>query len=190
MSEEKQTGGELILSAGLFTGEATREFVCFNELEVQVSKATREAAERVLREKIELGEEVGDEELPELVEPRGAYFLLKPITADLDADYTKRRGQDIHQLKLRPKQKGESGPNVRFEAMDVNISNEQEIKAVQWLADKVVKGWDGIKLDDGKSLDFSKNNLSKLASVMEVIKPVIAKAYELGRIRDRFAEGN
>ena len=127
MSEQKSN---LILSAGLFSGEATREFVCFNEVEVEVSKARREHAEKELQAKIDAGEPVGADELPEVAVSRGAYFHLKPVTADLDADYTKRRGQDVHNLKLRPKGKGESGPNLKFEAMDVSISLPWTIREV------------------------------------------------------------
>jgi hypothetical protein len=181
---------EMILNSGLFTGKPTREFVCFNEVEVEVSKGRRRFAEEKLAERLRAGDAVGDEELPELVEPQGAYFDLMPVTGDLDADYVKRRGQDRHNLKLRPKEKGEDGPNVRFEAMEISISNEQEIAALQWLAKKVVKGWSGIKLDDGTDLEFSSNNLEKLASLPLVIRPVIQKAYELGQIRDTFSAGN
>jgi hypothetical protein len=183
---------EMILNAGLFTGKATKQFVTFNEVEVEFSKARRKLAEEELADRLAAGDAIDETEfeIPELVEPRGAYFDLMPVTGDLDADYTKRRGQDRHQLRLRPKSKGEDGPNVKFEAMEISISNEQEIKALQWLAQRVVKGWSGIRLDDGSELEFSVGNLEKLASLPPIIKPIIAKAYELGRIRDTFAEGN
>ena len=159
--------GELILSAGMFTGEATEKFVVLNQDEVD---ATAESENPVTK--------------------TGAYFMLVPVDGKLDAEYTKLRGQDTHTMKVRPKEAGEEGPNVRFDAMEVSFSNEREIKATVFLAKKVVKGWRGIKLDDGTSLEFSEHNLEKLAHYTPIIMPVIEEAYRLGQLAEALKEGN
>jgi hypothetical protein len=171
---------EMILSSGLFTGEPVETFVCFNENEVAMNKALREAWK---------SDPQGAEE-PEEVEPQGAYFNLLPVDGFTDAEYTKKRGQDKHSMKIAPRGKGETGPAVRFETMEISFSNEQEIRAMVWLAEKVVKGWRGIRLETGEELEFSPVNLTKLASVPSVIRPIIASAYELGNLRKTLSEGN
>ncbi len=155
---------ELILSAGLFTGEPSERFVTLNRDEVEATGAP----------------------------VQGAYFMLKPVDGKLDAEYTKLRGQDTHTMKIRPKGKNDDAdsPNVQFEAMEVSFSNERELKAIAWLAKKVITGWRGIKLDNGNELEFSEHNLEKLAGFSPIIKPVIEEAYALGRLREVLQEGN
>jgi hypothetical protein len=159
--------GDLILSAAMFTGEASEKFVLLNRDEVE---ATAES------------------ENP--VEKTGAYFMLVPVDGKIDAEYTKLRGQDTHTMKIRPKADGEDGPSVRFDAMEVSFSNERELKALLWLAKKVVKGWRGVMLDNGSELEFSEHNLEKLASYPPIMKPVIEEAYNLGRLSAALKEGN
>ena len=161
--------GELILSAGFFTGDATEKFVCFNQTEVDAAKHEGEDA----------------------VEPIGAYFDLMPVDGKLDAEYTKLRGQDVKTMRIRPRASSDDeGPNVEFEPMEMSFSNEREIKAMMWLAKKVIKGWRGVKLDNGTELPFSEKNLETLSSIPQFIKPILEAAYELGKLQDQLIEGN
>jgi hypothetical protein len=172
--------GDLILAAGLFTGEPVEEFIIYNQAEIDAQKARQR-----------LAEETGEAFKETLVEPTGAYFSLLPVDGKLDAEYTKKRGQDKRNLKITPRQgDDDTGPEADFGVMDFEFSNERELAAQIWLAKKIVSGWRRVMLDSGTELEYSEHNLEKLASIPMFIRPVIERAYELGRIRDRFAEGN
>jgi hypothetical protein len=161
--------GDLILSAGFFTGEATEKFVCFNQAEVDAAKS----------------------DASEDVEPIGAYFSLKPVDGKLDAEYTKLRGQDVKTMRVRPRaDRDDEGPNCDFEPMEMSFSNEREIKAMEWLAKRVVTRWRKVMLDDGNELPFTEKNLELFSRIPQFIKPVLEAAYELGKLQDQLTEGN
>ena len=67
------------------------------------------------------------------------FFELLPVTAEISTEYNKRRGQDVKEFVMRAPEEGE-GP--KLEPMRWTVSNEQELSARRWLAEKVVKGWD------------------------------------------------
>lgn len=163
--EHTESGG-LVLPRGLFTGEAVEEFVVFNKDEVE---ATAES------------------EKP--VKPRGAWFKLQLVTGDLDAEYTKKRGQDTHSMTLRPMSAGGKS-RVHFDGMEVSFSNERELAAMSWLFKKVCVGWRGISLDDSTELAYSEENRDKMSKVPQFVKPILDAAYALGNIKDQVLEGN
>ncbi|HPA83018.1 MAG TPA: hypothetical protein PLS95_19525 [Thermoanaerobaculales bacterium] len=156
--------GDLILCAGLFTGEPVEEYVVLNQEEVDGQSA----------------------------KPQGAYFLVLPVTGDEDAEFQKRRGQDVRKIRYRTKRSDDEPgtPSIEFEPMEAEFSNEREIAALKWLAVKKVRGWRGIMLDNGQELAFSEKNLEKLASIPRLIRPVISRCYELTRLKEGLEEGN
>jgi hypothetical protein len=118
-------------------------------------------------------------------------FLLLPITGDLDAKYTKLRGLDRQELKFRPTQAEDGSPSsVVFEPIGRTFSNEKELDAAKWLAERVIRGWSGLMLDDGSELAFTKENLLKLITIPSFTQPAIKEAYALGQIVEEIEEGN
>jgi len=117
------------------------------------------------------------------------FFDLLPVTAEISTEYNKRRGQDVKEFVMRAPEEGE-GP--KLEPMRWTVSNEQELSARRWLAEKVVKGWDeGVLVTtDGQALDFDQKTLRMIAAVPAIIDPVFRAAERLGEIKVAAEEGN
>ena len=156
---------DIVLSAGLFTGEPIEEFIVLNADEVEATK---------------------DSDSP--VKPQGAYFMLKPVSPEVDIEYNKLRGQDVKKIAVTPEQ-GEGGMRMKFGEMVSEISNERELKAKKYLARNTIFGWRGIKLSDGSELKFCEKNLEILACLPK-FKPVLDRPYELALALGTAEEGN
>jgi hypothetical protein len=135
----------------------------------------------------------------EFAEGQTAEILLCAVDGDMDAEYTRQRGLDEQtvSIRMRPRTEedenlgaGEFRPRVEFEPVSRTLSNSKELKAAKWLVQKIVKGWRGIKMEDGSELEFSGSNLAKLAAQPSFWKPVIEKGYDLLTVKKTAAEGN
>lgn len=165
---------DVILSASLFNNQPTEETITFNADAVAAYERAR--AESVAAREPE----------PAPVQAVSAVFSLLPVSGDWDAEYTKLRGQDVRTIRFRQ----DAGGKAQVEPLEFELSNQRELAALRWLAKRVVCGWRGIKLDDGSELPYSELNVEKLAAIPQVIRPVIARAYQLAAVRDAAEAGN
>lgn len=118
----------------------------------------------------------------------GGHVTFVPVDGELDAEYTKRRGLDTRSFRYVADPEDNRRSHVEVDAIE--ISNERQVRAFIWLAEKIVKGWDGLRLDDGSELEFSPVNLKKLASIPVFIQPIIERAYALNAQRVEAEEKN
>ena len=141
--------------------------------------------EPVERDVVYNPEEVANGEEPMVV----TYFLM-PVTGDIDAEYTKRRGHNEQHLRFRPSQGDEGKPSIEFEPMDRVFSNERELAALKWIAGKVIKGWRPFTLTDGQVIEYTEHNLEKLSNAPQYIRPAVDEAYKINEIKTEVEEKN
>lgn len=152
---------EFVLPASMFSGEPVEREVIYNPKEVAAG-----------------GEKMS------------IFFLLVPVTAAMDAEYTSDRGHNDSVFRFRPRKNESQENDVEFEPMERVVHNDREIKAIKRLAKKVIKGWRPFKLSDGTTIAFSEHNLEKLSEFLDYIRPPIEEAYRIAGIKKDVEEGN
>jgi hypothetical protein len=175
---------EFILPASLFSGEPVERDVVLNQVAIDAAEAERD----------ELLEECPNDILAadaiEIPEPKTITFLLLPVPSAIDVEYKKKCGHNVQRLLFTPK-KGKSGkPETDIEPIERIISNDQELKAITWIAKKVIKGWRTFKNSEGQDVVFSEHNLEKLCEYSQLIEPAVREAYEIASIKDEAEAGN
>jgi len=174
--------GDLILSAGLFTGEPVEEFIVHNQPELDAWEQRRQEAE--LR-----GEPFTEKKPP----VRGVYWSILPIDGDIDAEYQKKRGMNEQTLSFRPVERDDKR-TIEWDAVRVSLASDRELAALRWLCRQFIRGWRGMEMEhsDGRreALPFTEKTLDKLAALPQIIRPVVERGYALNRIREDIVEGN
>ncbi|RLE25612.1 MAG: hypothetical protein DRJ50_02580 [Actinobacteria bacterium] len=174
---------EFVLPAALFSDEPVEREVVMNRAEIDAAEAERDAL--AAEGKTSAASEV------EIPEPKPIWFLLLPVTATIDAEYTKNRGHNESKLSFRPNQGQKHGKaEVEFEPIDRVFSNDKELSATKKLAKKVIKGWRRFRNTNGEWVEFSEHNLERLSEYPQYIRPALDEAYKIADLKSEVESGN
>jgi hypothetical protein len=174
---------EFVLPAALFSDEPVWRDVVFNQDAIDAAEAERDD----LLAEVTNASAADAVEIPE---PQIVPFLLLPVTSEMDAEYTRLRGHNESHLRFRPQEGAPGKSKIEFEPIDRVFSNDRELKAITWIAKKVIKGWHPFRNTDGALVEFSELNLKRLCGYSQYIRPPVAEAYKIADIKSEVEEKN
>lgn len=176
---------EFILEAALFSDEPVERDVVLNQ--TNIDEITHRRG-KLLASDDKFDQETG--EALSIPEPQTITFLLLPVTSTIDVEYTKMRGHNDNRFQFTPR-KGKGGENeTKFEPMERVVRNDQELKAITWVAKKLIMGWRTFKNSKGQDVVFNGKNLDRLCGYSHLIEPAVREAYAIAEIKDEVESGN
>ena len=176
---------ELIIPAALFSDEPVEREVIYNQDAIDEAVAKRDEL-LASEDEADVLAAAG----VEIPEPQTIWWLMIPVTATIDAEYTKRRGLNESKLSYKPNRGGSGNVEAEFLPVDKIFSNERELSAIKWLAKQVLKGWRPFRITDGQTVEFSEHNLERLSEYPQYIKPACDEAYKISALKSEVELGN